>query len=203
MKKRRLRNRKLAIVRNLLASALVLALTWAAMGFPPVSRGMLLRQLCRENLLNGVEEVWEGGYGEEPYRVLWLRSGNTYLWVCYNPRDWSHWSQLCGTEDGILVRPMDGGDGGMLALGGAADAASATLEWSLLDAAGQPVYTYTAAGTRDGSGAFRFAPGEAADEQELEWRGYLHSGSLPGRQFGYTLRYFDGNGGLLREVRTA
>lgn len=198
MKKRRLRNRKLAIIRNLLASALALALTWVAVGFPPVSRGMMLRQLCRENLLSRAEEVWEGGYGEEPYRVLWLRSGNTYLWVRYNPRDWS---QLCGTEDGILVRPMDSGDGGMLALGGAAGAASAILEWSLLDAAGQPVYTYTAAGARDGSGAFCFMPGEAADGQELKWRGYLNSRSLPGRQFGYTLRYFDEYGGLLREMR--
>ena len=203
MKKRRRTNRRLAIVRNLLAAALVLALTWAAVGFPPLSRGMMLRQVCRDNLLNSAEGVWEGVYGEEPSRVLWLRSGTTYLWVCYNPRDWSHWSQLCGTADGILVRPMDDGSGDMLALGDVPEAASATLEWSLLDSAGQPVCTCAAAGTRDESGAFRFAPGEAADEQEQRWRGYLDSRSLPGRQFCYTLRYYDRNGALLREVSGA
>lgn len=200
MKKRRLRNRRLAIIRNLLAAALVLALTWAAVGFPPLSRGMMLRQLRRETLLSGAEEVWEGAYEEEPCRVLWLRSGNTYLWVRYDPRDWSHWSRLCGTEDGVLVRPVDGGGGEMLALGEAPDAASAVLEWSLLGAAGQSAYAYTAVGIRDENGAFRFVPEEAADEQEQRRREYLNSQSLPGRQFGYTLRYFDRDGLLLREV---
>ena len=78
-------NRKQKTVRNLLAAALCLTLTWVWAGCPPLTRGMMLRQAARANLVSGWEEAYDESWPDQG-RVMYLRWGEDYwqlrVWKC-------------------------------------------------------------------------------------------------------------------------
>lgn len=197
-------NRKWKTVRNLLAAVLCVLLTWALMDFPPLTYRMLLRQTARENLVPGFEVLYDEPYDTVRGRVSYLRCGDDFWILWYHHRGGLRIqpleAELYPPEGTVLVMPSRE-DGQMLALGDVGDAASAELTWTIQDYYGKKqLCTLTSTGERLTDDLFRFPVPENATAGEQAEQEDLQTDAWPQERFAYTLRLYEADGGLLREV---
>ena len=201
IKVRKRTNRTWRIIRNLLASALILWLLWLLSGTPALTCGMLLRQTARENLAENMTVLYDEPWvraGVEERRVAYLRSGDCFWTLRYTAWPYDGYTDLvaCGGE--VLVLPSREGPR-MLALGVPEEAASTELEWSILGADGAVLAAFAAAGAQVASEVWAFSLSEDATEWEQERQEDLQQSSWPQDDFTYTLRLYDRQGALLKE----
>ena len=182
-------NRKQKTVRNLLVAALCLTLTWVWAGCPPLTRGMMLRQAARANLVSGWEEVYDESWPDQG-RVMYLRWGEDYWQLRYKGLEVLQ-TDICGTG-GVMVTPSRETAGDLL-VATSLDAVSAEVTWNIR---GQEM-TWTVAGELLGDGLFRFPAPEGLSEEN---RRILQGSAWPERVLDYTLRLYSETGDLLREV---
>lgn len=203
-------NRKWKTARNLLAAALCILLAWALMDFPPLTYQMLLRQTARENLVPCFDVLYDEPFhtsrGHADGRVSYLRCGNDFWVLCYardGLRFWTREAELFKPEGAILVMPSRE-DGQMLALGDMGDAVSAELTWTIQDYYGETqVCTLTGTAEQASGELLRFPIPETATDAERTAQKGLQMDAWPEERFAYTLRLYDADGCLLREVSGA
>ena len=196
-------NRTWRIVRNLLASVLILWLLWLLSGTPALTYGMLLRQAARENLAENMTVLYDEPWvraGLEERRVAYLRSGNCFWTLRYTAWPYAGYTDLVAFDGGVLVLPSREGPR-MLALGVPEEAVSAQLDWSILGADGTALADFCAAGDRVAPEVWAFSLPEDVTDWELERQEDLQQNSWPQDAFTYTLCIRDREGGLLLEQR--
>ena len=194
-------NRKWRIVRNLMASILVLWLVWILSGTPALTYEMLLRQTARENLVEELTVLYEEPWirhGQEVRRVSYLQNGDCFWTLRYTAWPYAGYTDLMSADGGVLVLPSREGPW-MLAVGAPENAASAELTWAILGAGGRAVAQFRAQGVQAAPGVWRFELSEDATDWELERQEDLQQDSWPEDNFTYALRLFDWDGVLLAE----
>jgi len=185
-------NRTQKIVRNLFLAALCALLTWAWAGFPALTRGMMLRQEARKNLVPEWKEVFAEEYGTE--EVIWLRHDDTFWRVRHeglNPV----WDVFLYESDGILIMPSTIETGVLLAIGDV-EAASAELTWKLRR---ENAVEWTMIGQRVEEDVFRFPAPESVPTALVYPLKNLTRSPWAKEHFDYTLRLYDAQGTLIRE----
>ena len=182
-------NRKQKIVRNLLVAALCLILAWVWAGCPPLTRGMMLRQAARENLVPVWEQVCDEPWPDRGRRV-YLQCGGDYWQLWYKGMEVVR-TDLRGTG-GIMVTPSRETAGDLLAATNL-DAASAEITWNIR----WQEETWTVAGEPLGDALFRFPAPEGLTAKDGT---RLRDSVWPERIFDYTLRLYGNTGELLEEV---
>lgn len=167
---------------------------------PPLTYGMLLRQVARENLVPEFEVLYDepDGWGSQ---VSYLRCGDSFWCMRYTHTGLRYHSlktQLYETE-GVLVLPSREG-GQMLALGDVADVQAAELTWTIQDYYGQTQFcTLTSSGERVTDQLLWF-PLPEMTPVEAERQESLRLDAWPEDRFTYTLR-LTGPEGTSREIR--
>ena len=193
-------NRKGKIIRNLTLALVIVLLTWAAKGFPPLTREMLLWQAARENAVSQWEEVYaEQETGENAYETeaIYLRSGDDF-WCLRHHRLKFIWNVHLYDCEGILVIPSREYPGAMLAMGDV-EAASAELTWTLLRQ--EIPLSRTVSGQRQAEEVFLFPmPEDLTTEQQKFLNNMARNEWAREWLFDYTLRLYDENGALIREI---
>lgn len=194
-------NRKWRILRNLLASILVLWLVWVLSGAPALTYEMLLRQTARENLVEDVTVLYDEPWlrdGQEERRVSYLQSGDCFWTLRYSAWPYAGYTDLVGADGGVLVLPSREGPW-MLAMGAPEEAAMAELTWSILGADGTPMTQFQAQGIQAAPGVWRFDLPENASDWERQRQEDLQQSSWSQEEFTYTLRLFDEDSAPLTE----
>lgn len=183
--------------RNLLSAVLLLLLCWALSGFAPLTRGMLVRRVARENLLPEAEAVYQDQDGQG-WQRLYLQSGDLFLRFSYtrNVLAYGNWEAfLFQGSQGAVCLP-GGEEGVFLALGDLPDAERAELELSLST---DWERHWKIQGVRVSEHCFQFTA-EQALEAEPELLELLPALMTPEAYYAYTLRLYDGGGDLLKTV---
>lgn len=194
-------NRKWRIVRNLMASILALWLVWILSGTPALTYEMLLRQTARENLVEELTVLYEEPWireGQEVRRVSYLQNGDCFWTLRYTAWPYAGYTDLVGTDGGVLVLPSREGPW-MLAVGVPENAASAELTWGILGADGRAVAQFRAQGVQVAPGVWRFDLPEDTTDWELARQKDLQQDFWPEDNFTYALRLFEWDGVLLTE----
>ena len=196
-------NRKGKILRNLVLALVIVFLTWAAKGFPSLTREMLLWRAARENAVPHWQEVYaEPDLGVQSYKseAVYLRSGDDF-WCLRNYRSdysWNFYNVYLYNCDGILVTPSREHSGAMLAIGDV-EADTAELTWSMLRL--EEPLVRTVVGQKQNDDVFLFPlPEDLTYKQEKSLKNQF---TLPYARdiiFDYTLRLYDENGTLVREI---
>ena len=201
MRKRTL-SRPKQTARNLLLTALVLLLTWLLAGFSPLTKGMMAADVARRNLLPEAEIIHEGKdrHGDD---LMYLQQGDEFLRFGYQRifpfyGEWS--AQHFTGKDGVICLPDQETVGVMLALGDLEDVRGAELELHASPDRTQPrTLHWTVEGERENDRAFRFVlPARTDEETMLAER--LRQDACPEAYYDWTLRLYDGDGGLLRTL---
>lgn len=153
---KKLTNRRVRIVRNLLLSCLMAGTIWAMLGFPAWSRSMLARQIARENLLSNPEILYVEQRGE--FKQMYLRCGACFLEapVYRLAPFWqtAGYAQMYVPTEGILCLSA-GGEDRLLILGDTGDAVCMEAEIRVDgDLDGTVDGVYTAAGEAVSPGVF-------------------------------------------------
>lgn len=186
-------------VRNLLAAALVLLLTWLLLGFAPLTKRALAADVARRNLLPGAEiihesESWQG------YPMMYLQKDDAFLQVVYDRQAgtpcYGAWeARLYTGSGGVVCLPDQREPGVLLALGDVDGAERAELEvtGTIPD---RTSFHWTAEGRRLSDRAFSFAltAGTAEEAQMLD---LLRKSLCPEEFYDWTLRLYRGDGELL------
>ena len=187
-------NRTQKIVRNLFLAALFALLTWAWTGFPPLTRGMMLRQEARKNLVPDWEEVFAEKYGAT--EVIWMRHGDTFWRIRHDGLD-PVWDVFLYESAGVLVMPSMNEPGVLFAIGDVENAASAELTWKLRR---ENAVEWTVSGQRVKEDVFQFpAPENVPTELTYPLKNLMGS-AWAKEYFDYTLRIYDAQGVLIRET---
>ena len=201
MRKRTL-SRPKQTARNLLLTALVLLLTWLLAGFSPLTKGMMAADVARRNLLPEAEIIHEGKdrHGDDLMYLQqgdeFLRFGNQRIFPFYG--EWS--AQHFTGKDGVICLPDQETVGVMLALGELSDVHGAELELHASPDRTQPrTLHWTVEGERENDRAFRFVLPERTDEETILAE-RLRQDACPEAYYDWTLRLYDGDGGLLRTL---
>ena len=114
-------NRKGKILRNLSLALAMVLLTWAAKGFPALTREMLLWRAARENAVPHWQEVYaepDQTVASYETEAVYLRSGDDF-WCLrhYKPEySWNTYNVYLYDCEGILVTPSREHPGAMLAM---------------------------------------------------------------------------------------
>lgn len=153
---KRLTNRKVRILRNLLLSCLLAGTVWAMLGFPAWNQAMLARQIARENLLSNPEILYVEQRGE--FKQMYLRCGACFLEapVYRLGPFWqtAGYAQMYVPTEGILCLSA-GGEDRLLILGDTGDAVRVEAEIRVDgDLDGTVDGVYTAAGEAISPGVF-------------------------------------------------
>ena len=201
MRKRTL-SRPKQTARNLLLTALVLLLTWLLAGFSPLTKGMMAADVARRNLLPEAEIIHEGKdrHGDD---LMYLQQGDEFLRFGYQRifpfyGEWS--AQHFTDKDGVICLPDQETVGVILALGDLGDVRGAELELHASPDRTQPrTLHWTVEGERENDRAFRFVLPERTDEETLLVEA-LRKDGYPEAYYDWTLRLYDGDGGLLRTL---
>lgn len=194
-------NRKWRIVRNLMASILVLWLVWILSGTPALTYEMLLRETARENLVEDVTVLYDEPWlrdGQEERRVSYLQNGDCFWTLRYTAWPYEGYTDLVGADGGVLVLPSREGPW-MLAMGTPGEVASVELAWAILGADNIEVAQFCVQGVQITPGVWRFDLPEDATDWERERQATLQQSSWPQNDFTYILRLFDRDGALLEE----
>ena len=201
MRKRTL-SRPKQTARNLLLTALVLLLTWLLAGFSPLTKGMMAADVARRNLLPEAEIIHEGKdrHGDD---LMYLQQGDEFLRFGYQRifpfyGEWS--AQHFTGKDGVICLPDQETVGVILALGDLGDVRGAELELHASPDRTQPrTLHWTVEGERENDRAFRFVLPERTDEETILAE-RLRQDACPEAYYDWTLRLYDGDGGLLRTL---
>ena len=201
MRKRTL-SRPKQTARNLLLTALVLLLTWLLAGFSPLTKGMMAADVARRNLLPEAEIIYEGKdrHGDD---LMYLQQGDEFLRFGYQRifpfyGEWS--AQHFTGKDGVICLPDQETVGVILALGDLGDVRGAELELHASPDRTQPrTLHWTVEGERENDRAFRFVLPERTDEETMLAE-RLRQDACPEAYYDWTLRLYDGDGGLLRTL---
>ena len=201
MRKRTL-SRPKQTARNLLLTALVLLLTWLLAGFSPLTKGMMAADVARRNLLPEAEIIHEGKdrHGDD---LMYLQQGDEFLRFGYQRifpfyGEWS--AQHFTGKDGVICLPDQETVGVILALGDLGDVRGAELELHASPDRTQPrTLHWTVEGERENDRAFRFVLPERTDEETMLAE-RLRQDACPEAYYDWTLRLYDGDGGLLRTL---
>lgn len=201
MRKRTL-SRPKQTARNLLLTALVLLLTWLLAGFSPLTKGMMAADVARRNLLPEAEIIHEGKdrHGDD---LMYLQQGDEFLRFGYQRifpfyGEWS--AQHFTGKDGVICLPDQETVGVILALGDLGDVCGAELELHASPGRTQPrTLHWTVEGERENDRAFRFVLPERTDEETMLAE-RLRQDACPEAYYDWTLRLYDGDGGLLRTL---
>lgn len=153
---KKLANRRVRIVRNLLLSCLIVGILWSMQDFSALNRTMLVRRIARENLLADPEILYMEREGE--YSRMYLRCGACFLDIPVY--QWGFlWktagdAQLYVPAEGILCLPAESRDR-LLVLGDTGDACRLEVEIRVDgDLDGTVDGVYTATGSSASSGVF-------------------------------------------------
>lgn len=201
MRKRTL-SRPKQTARNLLLTALVLLLTWLLAGFSPLTKGMMAADVARRNLLPEAEIIHEGKdrHGDD---LMYLQQGDEFLRFGYQRifpfyGEWS--AQHFTGKDGVICLPDQETVGVILALGDLGDVRGAELELHASPDRTQPrTLHWTVEGEREADRVFRFVLPERTDEETMLAE-RLRQDACPEAYYDWTLRLYDGDGGLLRTL---
>ncbi|MBE6995965.1 MAG: hypothetical protein E7429_04445 [Ruminococcaceae bacterium] len=194
-------NRTQKIVRNLCLAVLCALLTWAWAGFPALTRGMMLRQEARKNLVPEWEEVYaeENDFSQDSVyykEMIWLRNGDTF-WSVRHSGPAQVWEVFLYESDGVLVMPSMNEPGVLLAIGDV-EAASAELTWKLRR---ENAVEWTMTGQRVEEDVFRFPAPENVPTELTYTLENMTKTSWAKEYFDYTLRLYDAQGTLIRESK--
>ena len=188
-------NRKGKIVRNIALALVIVLLTWAAKGFPALTREMLLWRAARENAVPHWREVYaEPDLGVQSYEAeaVYLRNGDDF-WCLRNYRpdySWNFYNVYLYDCDGIL--------GAMLAIGDV-EADTARLTCSMLRM--EEPLVRTIVGEKQSDGVFLFPmPADLTYDQEKSLKNQCTLPYARDIVFDYTLQLYDENGALIREI---
>ena len=188
--------------RNLLLTALVLLLTWLLAGFSPLTKGMMAADVARRNLLPEAEIIHEGKdrHGDD---LMYLQQGDEFLRFGYQrifPFYGEGSAQHFTGKDGVICLPDQETVGVILALGDLGDVRGAELELHASPDRTQPrTLHWTVEGERENDRAFRFVLPERTDEETILAE-RLRQDACPEAYYDWTLRLYDGDGGLLRTL---
>ena len=190
MRKQKKLSRPKRVLRNCLLTVVALILLWAAGGFDPLTKEMVVQETLRQNLLSDGEVI------HETPRFLYIDCGDVILRTEYQ------WYGLCYQVSEADVLEKDRGivlNGALWVFGDLENVASGVLEvplaWKKITR--QVSHTFTTEGVKESGHAMFFTLSAENEDQEWLLENLIRCYWNGTPRYPYTLRLYDETGGLI------